>query len=256
MSLLIDQLRLLHIAWLRWRGKRCQPLKLDSQRIVIVAPHPDDEAIGCGGLIARLSDLGFPPHVIILSGGEGSHRRCCDMDETTIAQQRSMLTEEAARILGLPEENVHRMGFLDGNIICNVNDSQLSVNDSLIAVNNHNVQQLQKLIEELNPSLVFIPHHREGWPDHVNVRGLMEEVGCRAEMMEYCVWMWYYNVWQLDWRNARVLHLSADEHRRKTEAIDAYTSPVASCGKPWSGVLPKVFLKAAQWNRELYFMVE
>lgn len=256
MSLLKDQLRLLHIAWLRLRGKRCQPLKLDSQRIVIVAPHPDDEAIGCGGLIARLSDLGFPPHVIILSGGEGSHRGCCNMDETIIAQHRRKLTDEAARILGLPEENVHRLGFLDGKIICNVNYRQLAVNYSLIDGHNHNIEQLRLLLEELNPSVVFIPHHGEGWPDHVNVSGLMQEVRCKAEMNEYCVWMWYYNVWRLDWRNARVLHLSADEYRRKAEAIDAYTTPAAPCGKPWSGVLPKVFLKATKWDRELYFRVK
>jgi LmbE family N-acetylglucosaminyl deacetylase len=177
------------------------------------------------------------------------------MDETTIAQHRSKLTDEAARILGLPEEYIHRLSFPDGKILGNMNEHQLSVNDSLIALNNHNVQQLQLLLEELNPAVVFIPHHGEGWPDHVNVRGLMEEVRCRAELVEYCVWMWYYNVWRLDWSNARVLHLSADEHRRKTEAIDAYTTPVAPCGKPWSGVLPKVFLKAAKWNRELYFKV-
>lgn len=248
MSILKEQTRLLHIAWLRFRGKRCQPLKLDSQRIVIVAPHPDDEAIGCGGLIARLSDLGFPPHVIILSGGEGSHRGCCNMDETTIALHRRKLTDDAARILGLPDENIHRLGFVDGKIIGNVNDSSISVH-------NHNIEELQMLLEKLNPTVVFVPHHGEGWPDHVNVKGLIDETRCKAEMVEYCVWMWYYNVWRLDWRNAWILHLSTGEHHRKLKAIDAYTSPTAPCGKPWSGVLPKVFLKAAKWNRELYFEV-
>lgn len=36
---------------------------------LILAPHPDDEIIGCGGLIIRLVEQGFMPTVITLSGG-------------------------------------------------------------------------------------------------------------------------------------------------------------------------------------------
>lgn len=240
MSILKEQARLLHIAWLRLRGKRCQPLNLHSQRIVIVAPHPDDEVIGCGGLIARLTSLGYPPQVIILSSGGGSHRGCCNIDEETVIEQRRELTIKAAHILGLPHEYIHHLDFKDGEI--NGTDK-------------NNLQSFHELLKELHPAIVFVPHHGEGWPDHVNVRTMIEEIKCKAEIYEYCVWMWYYNVWRLDWRNARVLHLSTDEHRRKTEAVDAYTTPAAPCEKPWSGVLPKVFLKAAKWNRELYFRV-
>ena len=68
--------------------------------------------------------------------------------------------------------------------------------------------------------------------------------------------MWYYNVWRLDWRSARLLRLDKDGFGLKLAAMDAYTKPLAPCGKPWSGVLPKVFLWTGRWNRELYFKVK
>ena len=40
---------------------------------LILAPHPDDESLGCGGLIAEACARGRPPAVIIVSDGTGSH---------------------------------------------------------------------------------------------------------------------------------------------------------------------------------------
>src|SRR3984893_12524401 len=41
--------------------------------IVVVAPHPDDETLGCGGLIALASQLGRNIQVVVISDGVGSH---------------------------------------------------------------------------------------------------------------------------------------------------------------------------------------
>ena len=68
--------------------------------------------------------------------------------------------------------------------------------------------------------------------------------------------MWFYNVWKLDNKNARILKMTPTQHQRKLKAIEKYVTPLAPCGKPWSGVLPKAFLKAARWKRELYFRVK
>ena len=211
-----------------------------AEKTVIIAPHPDDEVIGCAGLIQALVERGTPPHVIILTGGEGSHRGCCNTSAEEIIAARHQLTLRAAATLGLPESHIHCLSYPDGGV----------------ALEHPETEGLQALLSELVPQSVFVPHCGEGWSDHLQAaeitKALMAEK--KAAIYEYCVWMWYYNVWHLDYRNARVLRMSRAQHQRKLQAIDEYVTPLAPCGKPWSGVLPKPFLKAARWSRELYFL--
>ena len=70
-------LRYAHCVWLRIMACKARKF-LPDRHILIVAPHPDDEIIGCGGLIAHLVKENKAPHVVIMTGGEGSHHGCCD----------------------------------------------------------------------------------------------------------------------------------------------------------------------------------
>ena len=78
--------------------------------VLIVAPHPDDEVLGCSGLIQRLLNEGKQVDVAILSGGGKSHAGCCKIDESTLIESRRNLSRKAAKIFSLPLENLH---FLD-----------------------------------------------------------------------------------------------------------------------------------------------
>ena len=42
-------------------------------RTVVLAPHPDDESLGCGGLLARLAAHGVPARVVVVTDGAQSH---------------------------------------------------------------------------------------------------------------------------------------------------------------------------------------
>lgn len=211
------------------------------RKTAIIAPHPDDEVIGCAGLIHTLVERGTPPHVIILTGGEGSHRGCCDTSAEEIIAARHQLTLKAADTLGLPVSHIHCLHYPDGGV----------------ALEHPETEKLQALLSELAPQSVFVPHCGEGWSDHLQAAEITKHLllGQKVSIYEYCVWMWYYNVWRLDYRNARVLRMSRVQHQRKLQAVDEYVTPLAPCGKPWSGVLPKPFLKAACWDKELYFLV-
>ena len=46
---------------------------LGSRGLVVVAPHPDDESLGCGGLIAAARASGRPVHLVVVSDRCGSH---------------------------------------------------------------------------------------------------------------------------------------------------------------------------------------
>ncbi|MGC8731195.1 MAG: PIG-L deacetylase family protein [Halothiobacillaceae bacterium] len=54
----------------------CEPPKPLScecfRRVLVLVPHPDDEVLGCGGLLATLHDLGIPTRVVLVTDGSGA----------------------------------------------------------------------------------------------------------------------------------------------------------------------------------------
>ena len=212
-------------------------------KVLIVAPHPDDEVLGCSGLIQRLLRESKQVDVVILSGGGKSHVGCCKIDESALIESRRNLSRKAAKILGLPLENLHFLDYPDGSITIDCPETD----------------RLKELIDTLQPDAIFVPHKGEGWSDHLEAGRIVQKlVGEMADVLlyEYCVWFWYYNVWNIDRKKAFVLTMTEEELSRKNEAIDAYIKPKAPCGKPWSGVLPPVFVWANRWRKELYFRSE
>mgnify|MGYP002447786804 FL=1 len=211
--------------------------------VLIVAPHPDDEVLGCSGLIQRLLNEGKQVDVAILSGGGKSHAGCCKIDESTLIESRRNLSRKAAEILGLSLEHLHFLDYPDGCIAFDCSETDL----------------LKKLIKTLQPKAIFVPHKGEGWSDHLEagriVRKLVGEMS-GVSLYEYCVWFWYYNVWNIDRKNSFVLTMTKEDLFRKNEAINAYVQPKAPCGKPFSGVLPPVFVWANRWRKELYFRIK
>lgn len=101
-------------------------------KVLIVAPHPDDEVLGCSGLIQRMIENGKQVHIVILSGGGKSHQGCCHIDESTLINSRRNLSRKAAEILGLPLNQLHLLDYPDGNI----------------SFNNPETQRLQTLIKK------------------------------------------------------------------------------------------------------------
>ena len=41
---------------------------MNSKKLVVIAPHPDDETLGCGGTIARFAASGTEVSVLVVSG--------------------------------------------------------------------------------------------------------------------------------------------------------------------------------------------
>lgn len=233
-------IRYFHIYWLRLKSAFNKDLNL-TDKVLIIAPHPDDEVIGCGGLIARLVLECNMPHIAILTGGEGSHNHCCSVAPNDIKTSRRKLTDNALCILSVNREHIHELDFPDGNI----------------STDNSEIKKLNEIIDEIAPNIILVPHWGEGWPDHINTGEIIKKIAPKqATIYEYCVWMWYYNVWRgLDWKNAYKLKMTPREYQLKLEAMDAYIKPLAPCSKPWSGVLPDIFVKANSGDTELYFKV-
>jgi LmbE family N-acetylglucosaminyl deacetylase len=68
---------------------------------LILAPHPDDESLGCGGLIAACVAAGRSPLVVILTDGAGSHPNSSTHPPHRLRAVRAQEARAALRLLGL-----------------------------------------------------------------------------------------------------------------------------------------------------------
>lgn len=125
---------------------------MSSQRaILVVAAHPDDEVLGCGGVIARLAAAGDHVHIAIL--GEGITSRYNNREQADPAEIRALhaRSRAAANLLGARE--VHAFQLPDNRF------------DSLPLL--EIVKPLEDLIARLRPRIVFTQHGGDLNIDHV-----------------------------------------------------------------------------------------
>jgi LmbE family N-acetylglucosaminyl deacetylase len=85
----------------------------DNSGFVIVAPHPDDESLGCGGLIRLTARRGWPVHVVILTDGSRSHPRSRRFGRDRLRRIRESEARAAVRHLGLSDRQLTFLRFPD-----------------------------------------------------------------------------------------------------------------------------------------------
>lgn len=197
------------------------------RRFVIVAPHPDDETLGAGGMMSALLRHGCPVAVIAVTDGESSH---LPGDWWTPERLRSTRPAESARALfrlGWQRPIVHRLQVPDGAVAAH--------EDSL-------ARQLTTLLRADDRVLTTWLH--DGHPDHeATARAVVAaaaQVGCAVA--QFPIW----NRWRVlagrdalvDGGYVRRFALDAEALRHKRMALRAYRSQLLD--DPLSGAPPVV----------------
>ena len=80
---------------------------------LILAPHPDDESLGCGGLIASACEAGPPPFVLVITDGAGSHPNSRAYPPARLRATRQQEARRAVAALGLPPDRIGFLGLPD-----------------------------------------------------------------------------------------------------------------------------------------------
>ncbi|OGV64977.1 MAG: hypothetical protein A3K19_16390 [Lentisphaerae bacterium RIFOXYB12_FULL_65_16] len=220
--------------------------------LVVIAPHPDDEVFGAGGLVAMAAAKGLPVHVLMLTDGGGSHRGCCRADEQEVGRRRRELIAQAAKALGYPADDLHYFGQRDGAL---PHPGEPGFDEL--------ATEMADRIRDIAPATILAPHPLEGWQDHVTAellaRAAIAKLERPVQLIHYCVWFWFsLPLWrglQLPWRAALTLDIEG-VRTRKQAAMNIYLNASAPCGNPWVGRLPQEFLRAFAWQKELYFAAD
>jgi len=93
---------------------------LDKEKIVVFAPHPDDETLGCGGTIAKRISEGYEVLIVVMTDGRNAFLKVFGIDsKPTPSELKEIRKEEVKRastILGVPEEGLLFLDFEDGTL--------------------------------------------------------------------------------------------------------------------------------------------
>ena len=133
-----------------------------GRRIVVFAPHPDDEVLGCGGALADLVDRGARLDVVLVTDGAAGARDAGE--RSRIASLRVGESRRALAVLG--GGTVHAGGLPDRGLA-----ERLGGVEDL----------LSRWLLEARPDLIFAPSPVETHPDHRAVAGALFNVASRPE---------------------------------------------------------------------------
>ena len=148
---------------------------------LVVAPHPDDESLGCGGLIALLQDAGQAVWALLVTDGSQSHPGSRRYDVAARRALRDAEWQAALGWLGVPSARSIRLGLVDGDVPLRGN-----------AHFGPAAQSLRRVLDEIRPASIVLPWRRDPHPDHRATHALLEaSIGPRPPLrcMEYMVWM-------------------------------------------------------------------
>jgi LmbE family N-acetylglucosaminyl deacetylase len=231
-------------AALRVRAKSFAMLPPDST-LLVIAPHPDDEALGCGRLIAAQTDAGGVAHIAWLTDGEA-----CRPATTSekLACQRRAEGDAAASILGVPSSCCHRFGAPDGHL------SSLGPIEREALVAN-----LAALFGVLHPSEVLVTSSLDGSTEHEAAHALataaIERLQPKPRLRTYLVWA-HWNIRALlgVWRQCDAVFWRADPGRsaRRAAAIGAHLSQTQPLPPATAPLLTPHFLACFPTNGEFY----
>jgi LmbE family N-acetylglucosaminyl deacetylase len=177
-------------------AQRCEP---GRSKVMVLAPHMDDEVIGCGGTIARHVAADSEVAVIFLTDG-----RHGGLQQPNVVNVRKAEARRAAQVLGIPS-----LTFLDAE------DTRLG-RDKLVA------DRLRDILERERPEIVYLPFLLEQHPDHRAANDVLLAATAGSALRFECR---AYEVWTPLFPNCLVK--IDDTIHLKRQALECYQSQIA-----------------------------
>lgn len=150
---------------------------MQSKNILVLAPHPDDESLGCGGTIKLLTQAGMQVDVVLMTRGENGFD-APGVQPATVHEQLAVKREAEARaacdILGV--RSVEFLNGIDGGLIHQP----------------HLVKSLASLLQMGNYQRIFAPWYGEAHLDHTATFRILQrtlaEIATRPAIWLYEIW--------------------------------------------------------------------
>lgn len=152
-------------------------------RVLIIAPHPDDESLGCGGIMARLRERDVPVYVLFVSDGSMSHPNSPSYPAERLRDLREAEALDALRILNVPAENA---------LFMRLKDTQVPTPNAPGFA--EAVTYIADVLRRLRPATLFVPWRRDPHHDHRAswqlLMSALDQHNARPRVFEYLIWLW------------------------------------------------------------------
>jgi len=218
--------------------------------MIVFAPHQDDEALGCGGLMALKREKGVPIKVVFVTDGGGSHRGSSKITRSEIVQIRRQEALSALNILGVESKDIHFLNKCDGSLYKITEAEQQQT-----------IEEMAQLLLTFQPQEVYVTHKQDRSKDHEVtyqlVNAAIAKAGVKVDLWQYAIWL----LWKsLIFRDLKFKEL-AGAHRlaihpvqfKKRQAIETYRSQCLPVDGESSAILPPGFLWRFLLPHEVFF---
>jgi len=224
-------------------------MSLSGANTLIVAPHPDDETLGCGGLIWLKRRLGADVQIVFLTRGEGSLRGYAQVSPDAVAEERMEHARAACRRLGVEASSLHWLSLRDGAI---PRAGGVGFDAAVWA--------LAELIDKFSPEEVVAPSPADALPDHGAasqiVAAALHLSGKPIRLIHYLVWGWYNAPWgmrQFPWKRAWRLDISSALPAKRAAMRCYLDRREPTSGLPYCGKLPSALMACGMKRDQVFF---
>lgn len=192
-------------------------------RLLVIAPHPDDETLGAGILIQRVREAGGRVDIVLLTDGDNNpwpqrllerRLRIGRAGRARWAARRRQEMSRALRELGMPADGLHALGWPDQGLA-----------PLLLQPGNDLVPEIAALFAALEPTLVVLPALADRHPDHGTAHVLVR-LALAATQMQPLLWTYLVHGRELPGPSFAV-DGSAAQRAAKQAALAAHASQLA-----------------------------
>jgi LmbE family N-acetylglucosaminyl deacetylase len=209
--------------WRRWSQLDSFPLFDEPipSDVVAVAPHPDDDVLGAGGLLRHAARAGSQIVTLAVTDGEASHPLSPTTRPGQLQEIRVAEAAAAHRRLGIRPAS-ERLRLPDGDVA------------------SWRGELTERIALAVRPGgWCLAPWEGDGHPDH-DATGAAARAACGAvgaTLVSYLIWTWHWSHPadpQVPWERARRVALTRTDRARKRWAIRAYRSQIQALSG-WPG---------------------
>ncbi len=149
---------------------------------LVLAPHPDDESLGCGGLLSLLRDKEKEVNVIFITDGSMSHPRSQKFSPEALAALRKEEALHALAALQVSQSGAFFLHKKDGALPAK-GENEFE----------QNVNQMHLLIALLQPDLILVPYEKDPHRDHRATWQMLMQTNKKRnasyQVLEYLIWL-------------------------------------------------------------------